>query len=85
LFKPEKIAKIGAGFIEDSFGLRFTAVVVSADIIKCAISTTMKIGIAEGTKFLPADEAFQFNFLATVVTYFHKRKYIEIIGNNQEK
>ena len=85
MLKSEKIAKIGAGFIEDSFGLRFTTIVVSANIIESAVSATMKIGVAEGTKFLPADEAFQWNFFLTVVTYFHRGKYIDIIGNNQEK
>jgi hypothetical protein len=58
LFKTEKIAKIRAGFIKNPFGLWFATVVIGANVIESAVQTTMKTGIAEGTKFPPADEAF---------------------------
>jgi hypothetical protein len=85
LFEVEKITKIPFGFIQNAFGPRFAAVVVSFNIEESAVQTAVQTGIAEGAKFLPADEALELDFLTTTVTNFHVRIYIEMAGNNQDK
>jgi hypothetical protein len=74
LFKAEKITKIGAAFIQYSFGLRFAAVIIRACIIKKAIKAAMQISSAGGALGLPADKKIRCDFFITFVADFHERK-----------
>jgi hypothetical protein len=74
--EAEIITKIGAGFIQHSFRLRFPAVIVDTALIKSAIPTAVQIGAAKGTLFLPSDETFELNFFFTLMANFHCRKIL---------
>lgn len=71
MFKAEKITKIGAAFVQHSFGLRFAAVIIRAYIIKGAVQAAMQIGSAGGALRLPADKKILRNFFFTLVADVH--------------
>jgi hypothetical protein len=72
--ETEKITKVGAGFIEDSFGLWLLAIIIRTSFIKSTISAAMKVGATYRTLFLPSDKVFEVNFFFTVVANFHSGK-----------
>ena len=76
MFESEKITKIGADFIQHSFGLRFAAVIIRALIIKRAIEAAMQISFAGGALRLPADKKIRSNFFFTFVADVHASKNI---------
>jgi hypothetical protein len=84
LLKAEKVAKIGAGFVEYSFGLCFVAIIVDALLVKNAIPAAMKVGAAKRTLLLPADKFICFNFLSAFMANFHIEKVTEDSTNCQE-
>ena len=74
MFKAEKITKIGAAFVQHSFGLRFAAVVICAYIIKRAVEAAMQISSAGGALRLPADKKILCDFFITFVADVHSNK-----------
>jgi len=72
LFKFEKITKIGTGFIQHSFGLRFTAVVISANFVKRTVKAAMQISAAGRALRLPSDKNILRNFFFTFVADVHE-------------
>lgn len=60
--KTEKVAEIGAIFIEDAFGLPFAAIIVSATLVKYTVLAAVQIGKAERALRLSADEQIVRNF-----------------------
>ncbi|MGA2525063.1 MAG: hypothetical protein ABSF79_00385 [Smithellaceae bacterium] len=74
MFKFKKITKIGAGFVQHSFGLRFAAVIIRTYIIKRAVKATMQVSSAGGTLRLPADKKIRRDFFFTFMTNVHASK-----------
>jgi len=71
LFEFEKITKIGTGFVQHSFGLRFAAVVICAEFIE-AVKAIIEINAAGGALCMPSDNKIISYFFFTLVTGFHE-------------
>ncbi len=69
--EAEVVAEIEAVFIQNPFGLTFSAIIIGTAIIKDAVEATVQIGFAERTLCLPADEPISGNFFFTARTDFH--------------
>lgn len=72
--ESEKIAKIGAVFIQDTFRLRFTAVIIRADIVKRAVLAAMQIRAANGAPGLSSGINIIRNLIEAFVTTSHRLK-----------
>ena len=72
MFESEEITKIGAAFIQHSFGLRFAAVIIRAGVIKRAVKTAVQINAAGRALRLPSDKKIIRDFFFTFVTDFHE-------------
>ena len=80
LLESEIITKIGAGFFQYPFGLRFAAVVICAGIIKRTVETAMQINAARMALRLPADKKILCNFFFTFMANVHECEDISCVG-----
>lgn len=71
VFKTKVVAKIGAVFFQNSFGLRLAAIVVGVPLVKRTVEAAVQVGPAEGAEFLSADKKVGWNFFLTSGANLH--------------
>lgn len=65
------IAEVAPLFLENPFGLRFTALVISTGVIKGAVPAAFEIGAAGRTGLRATDPVRDAQFFPAAVTTFH--------------
>jgi hypothetical protein len=80
LFEFEKITKIRAGFVQNSFGLRFAAVVICPWLVERAIEAAMQISSAGRALRLPSDKKILRDFFFAFVAKVHESEDTSYIG-----